>query len=163
VRVTIPRRGSHREARRFLDSQADRVEKQRTRVATLRDHIPADLPSTEQRSLRQRARVELPARLYELAHSLGLTVTRVSIRNQRHRWGSCSPSGHICLNWRLITMPDWVRDYVLYHELMHLERMDHSPEFWKLVAEACPNYKDARRWLRAHGHAPHAPADRPKA
>ena len=85
----------------------------------------------------------------ELAARYGLAVSRISIRNQRWRWGSCSRSGHICLNWRLVEMPDEVRDYVLIHELMHLKRMDHSPKFWKLVAEACPAYKDARAWLRS--------------
>jgi predicted metal-dependent hydrolase len=117
------------------------------------------LTDDEQRVLRARARRELPVRLLELAASLGLHVRKVSVRDQRHRWGSCSPSGLICLNWRLITMPDWVRDYVLYHELMHLERMDHSPAFWKLVAAVCPRYEEARRWLRRHGHAPHAAVD----
>jgi len=87
----------------------------------------------ERRSLTVRAKRELPPRLLELAAQHGLAVARVSIRNQRWRWGSCSRNGHICLNWRLVTMPDWVRDYVLIHELMHLKRMDHSPRFWKLV------------------------------
>ena len=87
-------------------------------------------------------------RLLELAARHDLSVSRVSVRNQRWRWGSCNRNGHICLNWRLVTMPDWVRDYVMLHELMHLERMDHSPRFWKLVKEACPEYQDARRWLR---------------
>jgi len=85
----------------------------------------------------------------ELAREHGLTVTRVSIRNQKWRWGSCSRNGHICLNWRLVQVPDWVRDYVMVHELMHLKRMDHSPKFWRLVAAECPRYQDARRWLRA--------------
>ena len=101
-----------------------------------------------QRELRARAKRELPPRLLALAAHYGLTVTRVSIRNQRWRWGSCNRAGHICLNWRLVTMPDPVRDYVLIHELMHLKRMDHSPKFWKLVAAACPDYQIARRWLR---------------
>ena len=79
---------------------------------------------------------------------LGLEVARVSVRNQRWRWGSCSRKGRICLNWRLVQMPDSVRDYVMIHELMHLKRMDHSPKFWKLVAEACPGFKAARAWLR---------------
>ncbi len=86
--------------------------------------------------------------MLELAARHDLSVSRVSVRNQRWRWGSCNRNGHICLNWRLVTMPDWVRDYVMLHELMHLERMDHSPRFWKLVKEACPEYQDARRWLR---------------
>ena len=54
-------------------------------------------------------------------------------------------AGHICLNWRLVTMPDWVRDYVIIHELMHLKRLDHSPKFWKLVAAACPEYQRSPR------------------
>ena len=105
------------------------------------------------RELRARAVRDLPPRLLELAAEHGLDVSRVSVRNQRWRWGSCSPTRHICLNWRLIEMPDSVRDYVMIHELMHLKRMDHSPKFWTLVERACPGYRDARAWLRAHQHA----------
>ena len=74
----------------------------------------------------------------------GLQVSRVSVRNQRSRWGSCSPSGHICLNWRLVLMPDDVRDYVLIHELMHLRRLDHSRHFWRLVAACVPRLPSDR-------------------
>jgi predicted metal-dependent hydrolase len=115
------------------------------------------LPSSDPdvRALRNRARQELVPRLLELAATHGLSVSRVSIRNQRWRWGSCSSSGLICLNWRLMQMPTWVRDYVMVHELMHLKRLDHSPAFWKLVAAACPKYREARAWLRELvGHMP---------
>jgi len=157
VRVTIPRRGSKREAAAFYERQQEWIARQQERVARVRQTLPVDLPEEEQRAYRARARRELPARLLELAAIAGVTVRKVSVRNQRQRWGSCSPSGLICLNWRLITMPGWVRDYVLYHELMHLKRMDHSPAFWKLVAQVCPRYRDARRWLRRHALAPHTP------
>jgi hypothetical protein len=156
VRVTIPRRGSRREAAAFAEQQRDWIAAQQRHVAGVRARLPQDLPHDQQRALRARARVELPARLRALAASLGLNVARVSIRSQRQRWGSCSHAGHISLNWRLVTMPGWVRDYVLYHELMHLKRMDHSAKFWALVAEVCPEYQDARAWLRRHGLAPHA-------
>jgi len=96
------------------------------------------------------AAAELPARLLSLAERFGVTVTRITIRNQRTRWGSCGRNGHITLNWRLVTMPDWVADYVLVHELMHLRRLDHSPAYWKLVAAAYPRYREARQWLRAN-------------
>jgi len=145
VRVTVPRWGSKREAAAFAEREHAWIAKQ------LRERAerPNAEPHASPRELMARARNELPPRLLELAARHGLTVTRVSIRNQRWRWGSCSRSGHICLNWRLVTMPEEVRDYVLIHELMHLKRMDHSPKFWKLVAEACPAYKEARAWLRS--------------
>jgi predicted metal-dependent hydrolase len=105
------------------------------------------------REARARARRELPPRLLALAAERGLTVSKISVRNQKWRWGSCSRRGHICLNWRLVAAPAWVRDYVMIHEIMHLRRMDHSRKFWNLVAEACPEYQEARRWLREHGRS----------
>ena len=105
------------------------------------------LPAAVVRELRAVALGELPPRLLQLAAAHGLSVSRVSVRNQKWRWGSCSPNGHICLNWRLVQMPAWVRDYVMIHELMHLKRLDHSRKFWKLVVAACPEYREARAWL----------------
>ena len=71
------------------------------------------------------------------------------VDNQRSRWGSCTPGDRtIRLSTRLQGMPAWVVDYVLIHELMHLKRMDHSPEFWRLVAEAYPRFREARAYLK---------------
>ncbi|MGE0816666.1 MAG: M48 family metallopeptidase [Vicinamibacterales bacterium] len=103
--------------------------------------------------LRRRARRLLPGELLALAGRHGLTVSAVSIRNQRSRWGSCSRRGAISLNWRLVQVPPWVREYVLIHELMHRRQLNHSPRFWRLVAEACPRYLEARKWLRVEGPA----------
>jgi predicted metal-dependent hydrolase len=152
VRVTIPRWGSKREAAAFAAREQAWIDRQQQRLARAGLVVapPAHDDEAPTSALRARARRELPARLLELAARYALTVTRISVRNQKSRWGSCSPSGHICVNWRLITMPEWVRDYVFIHELMHLKRMDHSPRFWKLVAEACPEYRAARAWLRTH-------------
>ena len=147
IRVTIPRWGSRREAEAFASRERRWIERQLARVVEA-PHAGEARPDAQVAQLRARARCELPARLLELAARHGLTVARVSVRNQRWRWGSCSPAGHICLNWRLVDMPDWVRDYVLIHELMHLKRMDHSPAFWRLVACAWPEYEAARRHLR---------------
>jgi predicted metal-dependent hydrolase len=97
-----------------------------------------------------RARRVLPPQLLTLAARFDLDVARVSVRNQRARWGSCATGGRISLNWRLIQTPDDVRDYVLIHELMHLRQPNHSARFWALVARACPGYETSRRWLRAH-------------
>ena len=154
VRVTIPRWGSKKEARAFVEREHAWIEKQRRKWAERRDGQEGregregrDGESTAKAGI-ARARSELPRRLLELAAAHGLTVTRISIRNQKWRWGSCSRDGHICLNWRLVLLPERVRDYVLIHELMHLKRMDHSPRFWKLVERACPDYRELRRQLR---------------
>ncbi len=145
VRVTIPRGGSRREAEAFAGRQADWIRRQPAAVIA-----PQRAPG-EKRRLRALARDVLPPRLMELAALHGLVVSRVSIRDQRSRWGSCGHDGHICLNWRLVLMPEWVRHYVLVHELMHLRRLDHSPKYWALVAAACPEFERARGWLREHG------------
>ena len=146
--VTIPRGGSKREAREFVERQRAWIETERQRIEADRAAPREALPVELERELRARAESELAARLRVLAHEHGIGVSRVSVRSQRSRWGSCSRSGHISLNWRLAQMPGWVRDYVMIHELMHLKRMDHSSTFWKLVAKACPEYEAARRWLR---------------
>jgi predicted metal-dependent hydrolase len=103
--------------------------------------------------LRRIAHEELVPRLHELAARHGLRVPRVSIRNQRSRWGSCARSGHIALNFRLVQMPDEVRDYVLVHELMHLHQQNHSRRYWRLVEAACPGFREAERWLRTSGRS----------
>ena len=153
VRVTIPRWGSKKEARAFAERERAWIEKQR-KLRRERREGQEGAESIESRRAREavgreRAKRELPPRLFALAAQHRLTVSRVSIRNQKWRWGSCSPDGHICLNWRLVLLPDAVRDYVLIHELMHLKRPDHSPRFWKLVEQACPEFRDLRRQLRA--------------
>jgi predicted metal-dependent hydrolase len=147
VRVTVPRWGSRRYAELFAEQQRGWIERQRAQISD----APADRVGYTTEAItefRRRAAHELPERLRHLAAHHGLRVSRISVRNQRSRWGSCSPSGHICLNWRLVLMPDTVRDYVLIHELMHLRRLDHSRHFWRLVAHACPDYERARQWLR---------------
>jgi predicted metal-dependent hydrolase len=94
---------------------------------------------------------ELRQRTIELANSHELVIHRVTIRSQRSRWGSCSIKAHISLNWRLIQTPPYVSDYIILHELMHLKEMNHSPRFWKCVAEVCPDYQRAETWLKTCG------------
>jgi predicted metal-dependent hydrolase len=101
--------------------------------------------------LRRLATKELPRRVQELALLHGFRPSRVSIRNQRSRWGSCSARQVISLNWRLIQTPDSVRDYVILHELVHTRHLNHSKAFWTEVARLCPDYALAERWLKAQG------------
>ena len=77
-------------------------------------------------------------------------MNRVTVRNQRTRWGSCSRRGTISLNWRLIQAPGFVRDYIILHELAHTLEMNHSDRFWRQVETLCPDYRNAERWLKQH-------------
>ena len=94
--------------------------------------------------------IEKKARVY--AERMGVTYHEIHIKDQRTRWGSCSGMKNLNFTWRLVMMPDSVCDYVIIHELCHLVHMDHSPEFWKLVAKMCPPYKRQKRWLRDYGN-----------
>ena len=113
--------------------------------------VEGDLRPTLEAHFARRARIELPARTWELAAETGVDVKQVSVRNQRSRWGSCSASGTISLNWRLVQTPENVRDYIIYHELMHLREMNHSARFWARVQEVCPGWRDAEKWLKRNG------------
>ena len=87
----------------------------------------------------------------EEAEALGVAYTRIAIRDQRTRWGSCSPRGALSFNWRLVLAPFDVLDYVVVHELCHLHEPNHSPRFWRLVAGRRPGWREQRSWLREHG------------
>lgn len=110
-----------------------------------------DLRATLESHFQRIARIELSARTWELSARTNMAVRRVVVRNQRTRWGSCSSAKEISLNWRLVQTPDWVRDYIIHHELTHLKVMDHSPRFWKRVAEVFPRWEKAEAWLQSHG------------
>lgn len=117
--------------------------------------VTADLrPAIQQRLYRLAAR-ELPPRVLELAARHGIPVNRVSVRNQRSRWGSCSHRGTISLNWRLIQTPALVRDYIILHELAHRRQMNHSQRFWQEVERLCPDYQVAERWVKANAKLLH--------
>ena len=110
------------------------------------DHRPA-----VERWLRRRARAEIAPRLDRACAIAGTRWTRLTIRGQRTRWASCSASGAMSFNWRLLLAPEPVLDYVVWHEVCHLEVMDHSPRFWALLASRWPDYREHAAWLRRHG------------
>jgi predicted metal-dependent hydrolase len=118
-------------------------------LLTLRDATVVLRPAI-QKHLRKLAAKELPARVMELATLHGIEVSRISVRNQKSRWGSCSRKGTISLNWRLIQTPDYVRDYIILHELAHRRQMNHSDAFWLEVHRLCPDYLRAERWLKTN-------------
>ncbi len=113
----------------------------------------APLRQVLERWYRRRARVEVAARLDAATARAGTRYTRLTIRGQRTRWASCSTTGAMSFNWRLLLAPEEILDYVVEHEVAHLELMDHSPRFWRLLAGRSPGYREHERWLRRHGPA----------
>jgi predicted metal-dependent hydrolase len=89
--------------------------------------------------------------LLKIARSLDQKVAKITVRDTKSRWGSCSARKTISLNWRLILAPPEVAYYVCIHEAAHLLHMNHSPAFWKVVAEHCPTYQTHKKWLKLHG------------
>lgn len=113
-------------------------------------NVDSDLRPAIEKRLRALAAKELPSLVFTFATQHQLTVNRVTVRNQKSRWGSCSPRGVISLNWRLIQTPPFVRDYIILHELMHLRQMNHSEKFWREVKSVCPDCQNAKRWIKEH-------------
>jgi predicted metal-dependent hydrolase len=102
---------------------------------------------------RRRARLEVEPRLDAACARAGTSYTRLSIRAQRTRWASCSSTGAMSFNWRLLLAPPEILDYVVEHEVAHLEVLDHSPRFWRLLGSRSPAYREHERWLRRNGPA----------
>jgi predicted metal-dependent hydrolase len=102
---------------------------------------------------RRRARAEVAPRLDSACARAGTRYARLSIRAQRTRWASCSSQGAMSFNWRLLLAPPEILDYVVEHEVAHLEVLDHSDRFWRLLGSRSPAYRDHERWLRRNGPA----------
>ncbi|MGK2937308.1 MAG: M48 family metallopeptidase [Solirubrobacteraceae bacterium] len=152
VRAGVAARGA---SLPYLDETLTlRTEPARTRVHR-RGHVllvPAtDTEAAIERWYRRAARTEVEPRVAEATVALGVTAERISIRNQRSRWGSCSATGALSFNWRLLLAPSEILDYVVWHEACHLVHLDHSPAFWDLLAAHRPAYTAEQRWLRRHG------------
>lgn len=104
-----------------------------------------------ERWYRRAAVREITPRLDRACGIAGSSYERLVIRGQRTRWASCSRAGTMSFNWRLLLAPEPILDYVVWHEVCHLEIMDHSPRFWALLGERWPAYREHKRWLQRHG------------
>jgi predicted metal-dependent hydrolase len=114
--------------------------------------VPAGDPRPAlERFFRRAARSEIAPRLDRATARAGSTYTGLDIRAQRTRWASCSAAGRMSFNWRLLLAPERVLDYVVWHEVCHLEVLDHSPSFWALLERRWPDYRADRDWLRRNG------------
>jgi len=114
--------------------------------------VPAGDPREAlERWYRRRARAEIGPRLDAATARAGSRYKGLTIRGQRTRWASCSSSGAMSFNWRLLLAPPEILDYVVEHEVCHIEVMDHSPRFWRLLASRSPDWRAHSAWLRRYG------------
>jgi predicted metal-dependent hydrolase len=140
----------------YLDGELMLVEQPgRTRVHRRGDVllVPAGRgrEAALERWYRRAARAEIAPRLDAAVARAGTSYRSLTIRGQRTRWASCSSNGAMSFNWRLLLAPEAVLDYVVEHEVCHLEVMDHSPRFWRLLERRVPDWRAHARWLRRYG------------
>jgi predicted metal-dependent hydrolase len=100
--------------------------------------------------LKKLAKAELLEASTRYSKAMGVDFKRISVRDQKSRWGSCSASGDLSYSWRLILAPSHILDYVAAHEVAHRQHMNHGPKFWRLVLQHCPRAAEAKRWFEAH-------------
>lgn len=153
VIVRAPYRISKREIERFVTEKADWIEKHLKTIRERQAARPAvkKLTAAEIQELADVAMKDFPERVRRFAPQVGVTYGRITIRNQKTRWGSCSSKGNLNFNCLLMLAPSEVRDYVVVHELCHRLEMNHSPRFWAEVERILPDYKARIKWLKEHG------------
>ncbi len=155
VLVRAPLRTPVYELRRIVDEKRDWIEKHLAEAAR-RDEALAAVPllaPAEADALADRALAWFPPRVQAWAGRIGVRYGRITIRNQKTRWGSCSSAGNLNFNCLLMLCPEEVRDYIIVHELCHRLEMNHSPRFWTEVAKQLPDYRQQQKWLRINGPA----------
>lgn len=151
VVVRCPKRMAAGDVRRFVESKAEWIEKNLTKIA----EKPAEpkLSREEVQALADRALEIIPERTAFFAEKMGVSYGNITIRNQHTRWGSCSGKGNLNFNCLLVLTPPEVMDYVIVHELCHRREMNHSGRFWAEVEKILPDYREQRKWLKDNGGA----------
>ena len=155
VLVRAPRRASLAEIESFVRKNAGWLQKHIELVEKEREAAAASpvepLSMEEIRKLADEALRVIPDRVAHYAPLVGVRYGRITIRNQRTRWGSCSSKGNLNFNCLLMLAPPEVLDYVVVHELCHRKEMNHSPRFWAEVERVIPSYKTYEKWLKTEG------------
>ena len=157
VTVRAPQRCSKAVIENFVLEKQDWIEQKQLELKRKQQEREArrekQMPWTEAdyQKARELARTVFTQKTALYASLMGVSYGRISIRDQKTRWGSCSGKGNLNFNWRLILAPEAVRDYVVVHELAHRKEMNHSSKFWGIVEAVLPDYRRQRLWLKQYG------------
>lgn len=154
VIVRVPSRMTDREIYRFLKEKEGWI-KEHLKEAEKLQKEKEDVQKLTMKEVRQLADLALekiPERVRYYAEIMKVSYGRITIRNQKTRWGSCSGKGNLNFNCLLMLAPEKVIDYVVVHELCHLIEMNHSKAFWEQVERVMPDYKVQKQWLKDHGN-----------
>ena len=138
----------------FLSEKASWIRMQQGRMQereNMRQQARIHLDAAQEKELRERAKSVLAQRTAYFARQIGVTYGKITVRDQKTRWGSCSQTGNLNFNFRLILAPLEVLDYVVVHELCHRRQMNHSTQFWQEVAQVLPDYRKRKAWLTENG------------
>ena len=147
--IVVRTRATHAEIEEAIAYHSPWLERQLARMPEPRLGLDRLTLTEEQGRREAHARISLIAQSEAMA--LGVTYNRISLRDQRSRWGSCSTTGTLSFNWRLVLAPHDVLDYVVVHEVCHLLEHNHGPRFWALVRRRRRDYAAAKAWLDEHG------------
>ncbi len=148
LKVRAPYKVSRKEIQNFVKSKESWIFKHLKRIEETKAEQPEPLSSEEIEKLVQKALQVLPEKVEHYARIIGVTYGRITIRNQKTRWGSCSSKGNLNFNCQLMRLPEELQDYVVVHELCHRKEMNHSPNFWKEVKNIMPDYQERRTRLK---------------
>ena len=152
IELKVPMQMSNVQIKKFLNQKCDWIDKHLQAVNERQRQMSQvkKLTKEEIHELADRALEVIPKRVAHFASLVGVTYGRITIRNQKTRWGSCSGKGNLNFNCLLMLMPAEVLDYVVVHELCHRKEMNHSPQFWAEVRKIMPDYEKQKSWLKDH-------------
>lgn len=156
ITVRVPMRATQKEISHLLIEKRIWIVTKYLEVQEKQRNRPvSELTDTQRLALEKRyiaaAKEYFPKRVTHFHQFTGGSYNRITIRDQKTRWGSCSARGTLSFNWRLMLAPPAILDYVVVHELCHLTHMNHSAAFWQKVESVYPDYRTARKWLKDHG------------
>ena len=155
VTVRAPRSASEKDIEEILKKKEAWISKHIEKIKETKERFEAEPTEKLRRekviALAEEALKVIPERVEYFAKVIGVTYGKITIRNQKTRWGSCSSKGNLNFNCLLMLVPPEVLDYVVVHELCHRKQMNHSKAFWSEVEKVLPDYKEARKWLKEEG------------